>query len=135
MEFVAGFVAAVTRMTKVVSTLHVDKQQMKANVSLTGELVLAEAAYTLLATTGRADAHEDLRAATITSRERGIGLIEVLKESSELWDALARALESVGQTPQAFFSDSANYTGRASERAVALADEYDERMSKLEEQV
>lgn len=134
-EFVAGFVAAVTRMTKVVSTLHVDKQQMKANVSLTGELVLAEAAYTLLATTGRADAHEDLRAATITSRERGIGLIEVLKESSELWDALARALESVGQTPQAFFSDSANYTGRASERAVALADEYDERMSKLEEQV
>jgi adenylosuccinate lyase len=132
-EFIAGFLAAVERMTKVVSTLRVDAEQMRKNVMLTGELVLAEAAYTLLATTGRADAHEDLRTATLASQERGVGLVEVLRESPDLWEALSTALSSLGQSPEAFFADPVHYTGRSAERARALADDYENRMHTLEE--
>ena len=132
-EFLAGFLAAIERMTKVVSTLRVDSERMMRNLSMTGDLVLAEAAYTLLATTGRGDAHEDLRVVTLESQERGVRLVDVLKERPELWEALETSLAKVGRSSNSFFEDPAGYTGCSAERALALASEFRDRMNTLEE--
>lgn len=132
-DYFAGFLAAVERMTKVVTTLHVDAERMRGNVTMTGDLVLAEAAYTLLATTGRADAHEDLRKATMHAREENRPMAAVLRENAALWGDLSTALERVGLDPDTFFDDPSHYTGRAADEARRLAIEYTERMNKVTE--
>ncbi len=132
-DYFAGMLAALERMNTVVETLHVDGQRMRENLHLTGDLVLAEAAYTLLATAGRADAHEDLRTATIEAQESASSLATVLRRRAELWNELDAALRRVGADPQRFFEDPGSYTGCASERARSLAGEYADRMNKVEE--
>ena len=132
-EYFGGFLAGVERINKVVSTLHVDVERMRSNVTMTGDLVLAEAAYTLLATTGRQDAHEDLRAATIAAREGGRPMAAVLREDTALWSDLTTALEHVGIDPATFFENPSHYTGRAAEEARRLAIEYTERMNQVTE--
>lgn len=132
-DYVAGFLAAVERITGVVSTLRVDKEQMEKNVRLTGDLVLAEAAYTLLASTGASDAHEDLRNATIRAEGEGLTLQEVLSGDTELWQSLRSAMERVGLNPDQFFSSPASYTGRSAEQAERLAINFTQRMNAIEE--
>lgn len=132
-DYFGGFLAAIERINKVVSTLHVDADRMRANIAMTGDLVLAEAAYTLLATTGRIDAHEDLRTATIAAREGDRPMATVLRENSALWSELSAALERVGLDPKTFFDNPSHYTGRAAEEARRLAIEYTDRMNKVTE--
>jgi len=130
-DYFAGFLAAIERMTRVVSTLRVDEQRMRTNLAMTGDMVLSEAAYTLLATTGRPDAHEDLRTATIAAGESGEPVATVLRRNPDLWEQLAAALRRVGLDPQTFFEDPAHYTGRAAEEAERLAIEFTGRMNKV----
>jgi adenylosuccinate lyase len=132
-DYLAGFVAALERMNKVIGTLHVDADRMKQNLAITGDLVLSEAAYTLLATTGRADAHEDLRVATLEAQQGGEPLATVLRRRPDLWEVLSNALERVGADPATFFDNPANYTGRAADQARRIADENSERMNRIEE--
>ncbi|TVQ23265.1 MAG: adenylosuccinate lyase [Spirochaetaceae bacterium] len=132
-DYLAGLVAAVARMTKVVQTLKVHTDRMAANAAMTGDLILSEAAYTLLATTGRHDAHEDLRAATLESQRTGQTMVSVLMRNDPLWTQLSQALGAVGHDPKEFFSNPASYTGRAAERARALARDYQSRMNRIEE--
>ena len=132
-DYFAGLLAALERMNTVAETLRVDEKRMRENLLMTGDLVLAEAAYTLLATTGRADAHEDLRTATMEAQEAGRPLTAVLRDRGELWDELDAALRLVGADPGRFFEDPGSYTGCAAERARTLAEAYADRMNKVEE--
>jgi adenylosuccinate lyase len=132
-DYLAGFVAAIERMNTVVDTLHVNADRMKQNLAMTGDLVLSEAAYTLLATTGRADAHEDLRIATLEAQEGAEPLAAVLRRRPDLWELLSDALVRVGADPRTFFDNPANYTGRAAEQALRIAEENRERMNRIEE--
>jgi len=131
-EYLAGFAAAAARMLKVVSGLQVNTDRMRANAGLTGDLALSEAAYSLLAADGIADAHERVRTATLAAETRGESLLAVLQSDTETWAALESALAAVSdQSPGEFFGDSAHYTGRAETVALRVADEYDERMTEL----
>ena len=132
-DFIAGFLAALERITRVVSTLKVNGVQMERNVRLTGDLVLAEAAYTLLASTGRPDAHEDLRTATMEAEQTGRPLVDVLRDQDPLWQALSEAMGAVGLDPASFFSDPASYTGQAAAEAERIAITFSERMTTVEE--
>ncbi|MFP4114309.1 MAG: lyase family protein [Spirochaetota bacterium] len=132
-DYFAGFLAAIERMNKVVETLHINKERMRANLAMTGDMVLSEAAYTLLATTGQADAHEDLRTATLRAQETGEPVAAVLRANETLWKRLGEALSLVGLDPQTFFDDPTHYTGKAADEARRLAIEFTERMNKTME--
>ena len=134
-DYFAGFLAGVERMNKVVGTLHVNAERMRENLSLTGDLVLSEAAYTLLATSGRPDAHEDLRAATLEAEQKGERLVAVLERREELWKELNASLQRVGLDAESFFANPSHYTGRAAEEARRLAQSYTERMNSVMEVV
>ncbi len=134
-DFVAGFLAAVERLIRVVETLYVDRARMRANVERTGAMVLSEAAYTLLAESGRKDAHEDLRTATLEAQQRGVSLVSVLKERTELWDELDRRLTAVGSEAERFFSDPSSYTGIASQKAREISARFRNIVSKVKEQL
>lgn len=133
-DYVAGFAAAAARMLEVVSGLQVNSDRMRENAAMTGDLVLSEAAYSLLSTRGLPDAHERVRKATLAAAAAGEPLLAVLKADLEVWEALEGALAAVSEpSPGVFFNDPAHYTGRAEAVALRLADEYDKRMQKLGE--
>jgi adenylosuccinate lyase len=134
-DFVAGFLAAVERLIRVVETLFVDADRMRRNAEQTGAMVLAEAAYTLLAESGRPDAHEELRQATLEAERRGVSLITVLQENSDLWSELDTRLAAVGSNAVQFFSSPSNYTGIAKEKAREIAARFRTVVSETEEKL
>jgi adenylosuccinate lyase len=134
-DFVAGFLAAVERLIRVVETLFVDSERMTQNAERTGAMVLSEAAYTLLAESGRKDAHEDLRAATLEAERRGVGLVTLLKENGELWRELDERLGAVGSNAERFFSSPSSYTGIAEEKAREIASRFRNVVSRIKEQI
>ena len=133
-DFLAGFAAAAARMQSVLGSLHVNVDRMRSNAALTGDMPLAEAAYSLLATTGRSDAHEDVRKATLDAQTRGVTLRTALRERPELWDAIGAALAEVSTlSPDEYFSDAANYAGQAQRVALDITQEYRSRIESIRE--
>jgi adenylosuccinate lyase len=134
-DYVVGFAAAAARMRKILSGLQVNSERMRKNAGLTGDLALAEAAYSLLASQGVSDAHERIRVATLGAERDGESLVTMLRAESDTWETLQTALKAVSvQSPDEFFSDPGNYTGRAREIALQLADTYEMRMNRLGEE-
>ena len=122
-------------MRKILSGLQVNSERMRKNAGLTGDLALAEAAYSLLASQGVSDAHERIRVATLGAERDGESLLTMLRAESDTWETLQTALKAVSvQSPDEFFSDPGNYTGRAREIALQLADTYEVRMNRLGEE-
>jgi adenylosuccinate lyase len=99
---------------------------MARNLRSAGDLVFSEALYILIATAGEADAHERVRRATLQAEKSGEPLLMVLQADAVLWRALSEGLAKAGGgDPAAFFADPARYTGKAAERARAVADRYE----------
>jgi len=131
-DYVAGFSAALNRMLRILEGLSVNVREMSANASLTGDLALAEAAYTLLASSGVSDAHEVIRLATLQSEEKGVGLVEVLKNDDASWSAIEQALRNVSNVDGTeFFSDPSRYTGQSAQIAARVCDKYESEMNDL----
>ena len=93
-DYISGFVAAIARMTKIVITIKVDRKRLLANITLKGDLVLAEAAYVLLSVSGDADAHEKIRKITLECEKNGTSLVDALQKDSDLWGYISTRLES-----------------------------------------
>ena len=137
-SYIAGFVAAVNRMKSVLSSLSVDRPRMSDNLARAGDLVLAEAAYVLLAKGGDLDAHEKVRKLTLTCERTGESLVEVMKRDSGLWEAIGSAAgdvlgDSDGGDVERFFSNPQGYTGIASRKARLIAERHGGMMSEIEE--
>jgi adenylosuccinate lyase len=131
-DYIAGFTAAVNRMLRVVRTLHVDRESLDANLKKTGDFLLAEAAYVLLAGEGVEEAHEVVRNCTLESEKSGRSLREVLKEDSDRWAKLEHRLSvTLGVDADGFFSDPASYRGKTAEKTLALVEEFEERIRGL----
>ena len=130
-DYIAGFAAAVARMTKVVKGLTVQREKMRENLSGLGDGVLAEPTYILLALSGYADAHEVVRKATLEADASGRPLKQVLStDDPEAWSAISGRLETIlGIDAHEFYSDPSAYRGLAADRARALAVKY-ERISR-----
>lgn len=135
-EFIAGLVAATARMTKVLSSLYVNEDSLAANVEAAGDMSLSEAAYTLLASQGAADAHEEVRKATLVAQQENVTLIGVLQREPAVMEELRKALSAVSTlSVEDFFANPANYTGRAESEALRLAREYRARMTGVREEM
>lgn len=135
-EFIAGFTAAVTRMQKILNTLHVDKKSMNSNISKSGDFVLAEPAYILLALSGETHAHEIIKQATMACEKDGKKLIEALKENPGAWKAIdTKYREVYNQDATVFFTDPSKYTGIAEKKALDLGKKYKQIALNLKEEL
>ncbi|MFO7848953.1 MAG: lyase family protein, partial [Spirochaetia bacterium] len=134
-DYIAGFTAAVNRMLRVVRTLRVDRERLQKNLEYTGDSILSEAAYVLLAREGVEDAHEVVRKCTLESERSGRSLREVLKDEPKRWEMIEHRLaETLGIGGDEFFSSPAFYRGKTVERTLALAEEFDGRIDTLRSQ-
>lgn len=131
-DYLAGFSAAVNRLKKVLSSLHVDKERLMKNLSFTGDLVLAEAAYILLSCGGEPDAHEIIRKITLQSEKTGERMCTILKKDDKIWNTIKTQMErTIGIEPEEFFSHPELYRGLAAQKASKLAAKYKAEMEKL----
>ena len=131
-DYLAGFAAAANRMLKVVSSLHVDREKLKSNLEMAGDIVLAEPAYILLALGGQTEAHEVIKQVTLSCENDGIAFAAALKQHSEAWNIIAEELkEKTGLDADQFFSDPSLYRGKAAERALAVAGTYMLEMKRM----
>ena len=134
-EYVAGLTAALARMGKVLSKLGVIEKRMRANIDATGDLVLSEAAYILLATAGDPDAHEIIRKTTLRCEQTGGRLLSELKANAGVWHLISSQLEKItGADAEEFFSNPALYRGMAAEKATLLAGRYAQIVARLREE-
>lgn len=136
-DYIAGFSAAVARMTKVAKGLAVMKDKMMDNLSGLGDGVLAEPTYILLALSGYPDGHEVVRKATLEADASGRSLKEVLaSENPDEWNAISKRLRTVlGVDADEFYGNPSAYSGLAAGRARNLAEKYGEISQKIRKEV
>lgn len=135
-EYLTGFSLAIERMLSVLRSLVVDRTRMASNISHTGDLVFSEAAYVLVALGGDADAHERIRTATLRAEQERLPLAQVLKKDRALWALIRRQLGvTLGEEPEAFFSDPSRYCGIASRRAQEIAETHARRLQELRQEL
>lgn len=133
-DYVAGFVAAVNRMKKVLSKLSVDNSRCMSNITGYGDLFLSEAAYILLSVSGETGSHEILRRMTLECEKEGKRLVDQLQSEPDLWKKLSERLTStVGIDAETFFTHPELYRGKAIERALAIAEAYREKVRTMRE--
>ena len=131
-DWLAGLAAAANRMLSVLRGLEVDRPRMLANLGLTGASLLAEPAYILLAESGRADAHEIVRGATLAVEKEGLDFAAALKRENGAWEAVSKRLAALGHADAAaFFAEPRVYRGRAAEKAIAIGTEFRLHMAAL----
>lgn len=113
-EIFCYFYLMVTRMTKMVRTMDIDRKRMEANLYMTGDQMASEAIQLALGFHGYADGHEKMR--TLTKQIRAAGrtgerhaLYEAVTNDPELTPYLAMMSEK----QLAAIRDIRNYTGIA----------------------
>ncbi len=126
-DWLAGLTAAANRLLGVLRGIVPDRSRMLSNLAMTGASLLAEPAYILLAESGRADAHEVLRRATLAVEKEGLGFGEALRREPGAFEAIAGRLRSLGHdNAEDFFSRPWAYNGRAASKARKVGNEYRE---------
>ncbi|RKX82340.1 MAG: adenylosuccinate lyase [Spirochaetes bacterium] len=135
-DYISGFIAAIARMTKIVTTIKVDRERLLSNITMKGDLVLAEAAYVLLSLSGDSDAHEKIRKITLDCEKNRTPMVNALREDTELWEYIgARLKETTGEDAEDFFSNPHKYNGKAGEITKKLVKKYRTEMKKIEEKL
>ncbi len=135
-DFLAGFVAALNRTKKVLEGLNVNAERMLRNLDATGDLVLSEAAYILLATAGEPDAHEVIRKITLQCEASKTPLLAELRANAGVWHLISAQLEkTLGVDAEEFFSNPAHYRGKAAERTEAIGSVYERLVRNLREEL
>jgi len=124
-EIVIGYLASVQRLINVLSRLRVDQEQLRRNLEISKEMVIAEPLYLLLANAGHPNAHEAVRRLTLLSQETGRTLRELLPEQQELQPYLERF------TPEQrrVLEQPETYTGLAARKTVAICAEWEAKMA------
>ncbi len=83
-EILTGLYVSITRLTRVMSNLVVDKKNLEKNFNQNKEMITAEPAYILLAAHNHPDAHEHVRELTLKSQQTGKPFRELLFKDSSL---------------------------------------------------
>jgi adenylosuccinate lyase len=135
-EFLAGFAAALHRMKRILSTLHINNDRLAKNLSDAGELVLAEPTYILLSMAGISDAHEIVRKITLECNKSGMSFLNALRANDEAWRAIKDPLKKLtGYQPEEFFEKTWRYSGRSTEKTRQIAGKYRKTIEKLKKEL
>lgn len=131
-EFIAGFVAATERMRRIIERLRIDQEGIDRNLSIGAQRVIAEPLYILLAAAGKSDAHERVRRLTLDADEAGESVLQAMKRDRELWSTVSETYTRLtGDDADQFFTDPSRYTGRAGDRARAVASIHREGIERI----
>ncbi|MDC7234259.1 MAG: lyase family protein [Spirochaetales bacterium] len=132
-DFIAGFAAAAARMKKIIAGMSVNKEQLRKNLTVQGDFVLAEPTYILLAMSGINGAHEIVRKITLSCEKNGKTIKEVLQtEQQESWEKIKAQLKEVtGLDAEDFYSDPSLYRGKTAEKTRTLCMKYTEMISNI----
>lgn len=124
-ETIAYTTSMAKRLGKTMSKLSVDKAHLEANMALQKGMIAAEPLYILLASMGHPDAHEKVRALTLSAQKEGKSLEEVAFTDAELkpyLDKMTAAQKSILKNP-------ASYSGIAAKKAERIASDWKKRLS------
>jgi len=133
-DYLSGFAAALARMKKVLSSLEVDKDKMRSNLTLSKDMALSEATYILLSLGGESEAHEKIRKLTLKCEERGLSLYQSLEEDHEVWTILQSRLKQLfNLSADQFFTDPSYYNGLSKFKTEIITKKYRELINKLKE--
>ncbi len=132
-EYLALFAAAVNRTKKILSSLGIMHENIEKNLKSPGDLVLAEAAYIILASGGESNAHEIIRKATMQCRTENISLVQALRDLPEAWACIQKGIrDNRKMEADDFFSDSSCYTGLATKKTLELAERFSREIHDME---
>ncbi|RPJ05000.1 MAG: adenylosuccinate lyase [Spirochaetaceae bacterium] len=133
-EYIAGLCFAVKRMQTIMKGLRVLSDRMAEILSHTGDMVLSEAAYILLAMGGEPDGHEKVRKASLECEKTGKPLATVLQEDKKAWKTIKDQFAKVTKgDANEFFANPQAYTGIAARKARAIGEKYMQAMKKMQE--
>jgi adenylosuccinate lyase len=127
-ELVAAFAYAVRRLTLALDSVKPDPQRMAEILESGKDPVVAEPLYVLLSLAGHPDAHEQARVLARQSRVERKPLTEVIREDR----SLAEYLRKVPPQRKAVLQDPAQYVGAASQRTLAICDNWESRLDALQ---
>lgn len=133
-EYIAGFMEAVTRMSKILRNLVVDRESLARNLRDAGSSLLAEPVYILLAGEDEPAAHEIVRRITLRAEEENVSFYDALRADEMLWNKLTGHLRAAGLAED-FLTDPASYRGRGQSRASELSSHWRAEMLKLHERL
>lgn len=119
-EIIAYAGEMATRLKRTMSKLKVDHDNLDTNLAKSQGGVLAEPMYLILASLGHPDAHEAVKQMTLLASSTGKTLSEVFVENAELDDYRQRLTDD----QRRIMSNPAEYTGRAAERAIEVANHW-----------
>jgi adenylosuccinate lyase len=120
-------------MLRIVRTLRPNRERLEENLQASGDMLLSEAAYVLLARAGHTDAHEAVRKLTLSCEERGVSMGAALEEEPELKAMIDQQLrDTVGVSAGEFFHHPGMYRGKTAERAREIARSFRGRMKALQ---
>ncbi|MDR0663464.1 MAG: adenylosuccinate lyase [Spirochaetaceae bacterium] len=131
-DYVCGFCLAVSRMSGVIESLHVDRERLLYNLSSGGGIqggIMAEPAYILLAESGESEAHEVIRRMTLTAEKEGLSFADALRREGAVLRRIAGKMLGLGliadeaEAPS-FFENPARYSGLAVQKAKTIAAKY-----------
>ncbi|MFP4429749.1 MAG: lyase family protein [Spirochaetaceae bacterium] len=132
-EFLAGFVLAVDRSASVVEKMEVRPERMLENLRSTGEMVVSEALYVLLGSSGNPEAHEELRRITLKAEASGARVREILTESPGVVAVLdAQVRRRLGCSLEELFAEPERYRGYAVEKTLGICAEVERNILKEE---
>lgn len=126
-EEIAYFVYAAKRLTGVMKKLNVDKENLRRNLEMTGDLILAEPLYLILSALGYPDAHEKVRQLTLVAQGERKSLWSLCRQDEELNPYINRMTE----TQKEILSDPWRYTGIAAQKARTIARTWKERLDYI----
>lgn len=119
-EVIAYVISMAKRLTRTMQKLTVDRANLRRNLAIQMDLVIAEPLYIILAALGHPDAHEKVRMLTLQTQREKRPLQEIAVSDAELTDYLAK-MEP--RQRQILLSPSL-YTGIAAKKAKAVAEKW-----------
>jgi len=119
-DLVANVYLAVDRLVKTLKKARFDREKMKTNAALTGDVCLAEPLYLCLAAAGHPDAHEAVKQLTLKAEDEETSLAAVTYASEELVPWFDRMDPEQLEKLQWLFEDPSRYRGIAEAKTLQL---------------
>ncbi len=133
-ELLVGFDSTIRRITRTIwdetknkPRIKVDQESMNKNFRMSGDSILAEPLYILLALAGHPDAHEAVRKMVQRAIREKISFIEIFKSDKEL----GKYLSKIPKGKVRILNAPEKYTGVAAQKAKKIANEWKKKLSEL----
>lgn len=124
-ETIAYATSMAKRLGKTMGRLSVDKAHLEANMALQKGMIAAEPLYILLASMGHPDAHEKVRAFTLSAQKEGKSLEDVAFADAEM----KPYLDKMTAAQKGILKNPSSYSGISAKKALRIASDWRKRFS------